>query len=163
VPLPYTQRLFQPISHSIFLIPITQTHFTNLVTNIISFHLSFSFCNNLGTYHILLCYMKERGMQGWLLINNLKHSTRWNKRNTEDRHSGHKLLKEFEKEKREEYLNRLFLPFVIAPISHYPCPFFSLFSSFTQFSASSWRKRFISCHNSVSVVTSTILKCFVTS
>jgi len=62
--------------------------------------------------------MKERGMQGWLLINNLKQSTRWNKRNTEDRHSGHKLLKEFEKERREGNVSKLFLPLVIAPISH---------------------------------------------
>jgi len=84
--------------------------------------------------------MKERGMLGWLLINKLKQSTRWNKRNSEERHSGHKLLKEFEKERKEGYLSKLFLLLVIAPISHYPCPFFSLFSPFTQLSATSSMK-----------------------
>jgi len=85
--------------------------------------------------------MKKRGMLGWFLINNLKQSSRWNKRNSEERHSGHKLQKEFKKERKEGYLSKLFLLLVIAAISHYACPFFSLFSPFTQLSATGSMKK----------------------
>lgn len=62
-------------------------------------------------------------MLRWLLISNLKQSTGRNKRKREkQRDSGHKLLKEFEKERKEEYLSKLCLLLVIVPISHYPCP-----------------------------------------
>jgi hypothetical protein len=76
-------------------------------------------------------------MLRWLLISNLKQSTGRNKRNRErQRDSGHKLLKEFEKERKEEYLSKLCLLLVIVPISHYPCSV-SLFSPFTLLFASS--------------------------